>query len=1557
MKHLVLRSPKSHRNNLVGKLLRGFIGLLVLVGSGCQKEVGGGLPAAASRGAIKPGGIVRENQTESNASRSVAAKMNETGHFDRSPVDAEASSHRPPSFSLVEGGDAIRGAADAVTKSVEKSWNIKRGPEVEKCYHPAADIQDDADQARAAEALLMVIEWKYQNSLLDIRPPGEVDELMISASKIPPVMADQTVKAEKRDVLSNIPNVLIRKGIEKTQQALDPKEILKSSFGVYDHVLSVSKDAIANSELSTRVEQTIQEDTKLIVDLFKREMNEATRGNSAAAAELGNQRDAAVKHRAGAWAVRNDINRSVSSIERNMGRLKRFKQVVDIIDAASDSQNPNYAAGLSSSVYAVIKDWSDSNVSQAKELLLVKGLHADRAFSIYEQKHFIRERGKAVRYRGNLFGRMCQQGSDWVAAIDAESKAQESLEAALATAEWLETAKETVTKLKALYDEFDEFNKSHDTVIKGLNLHAHRSSRNMQLFARYFSFSGAILKKLGSYIPSEMVKSIADSAAEILSEMAKLPEAGYNMLHGTQRGGFFAFDSGRYFYAISPFYENFKQWHLAVYGHDELDRHYIVPPAESGWGSKVDQPGSRVVILNPEQFDQFTIAASTLTTLNGTHLTQEKFHELAEAVKRGPGSVVGLDYKVWSSADGLFNNPSTTPTFSVSQLTDPNQRRYLELEVGNLLIRHRNISAAVLPEEAKLFELPSLLSLEDNEANRKAHQLFLDYNLIWNHNELMWQTVYGTPLSLKFFQAVVANKPQLGTGLTTGSELEKRLQKNYERVLARPPSPAAEVLLVTAHRPAWDKLTCEMVYQTSFLRSTDEVCRYFRIKVGEQDWTEHAPDYAEQWEDGARVRLELDGISPYDLQAGEIKIEGVVTVNGEKPSRPTTAASTNLAEVELHFEPMVKFDQFEVFPMPLKANEPVKFLLTAYVDDMFVPEKMPRVWFVLPHPEARGNSIMVNVEPENIGLLDPHTMIAEGTIKKLPTWSTGEIDKATVFMVFPGGYQFKHEIDLKAQQESSGRVQIATRRPKQHFDSTEILVNSENLAELDQDSERHLVYTLYIARSPDGPWLELNDTTFPSGYEITPEIEGERTRGNRLAIDQVLLADNYLTSKLRDDGWPLSPPFFYRVAERRRTGYSNDTLGKATYSNVVGPTNAILLVDGDESKNEIHLNSRRWDTTVQLGLGPENQNVDFQHVHLTVKDGTRTRHFWTPRFEDGLSYGGGRETIRDNFIGVNFPLAGEVTTVNVLAEYGEESAEQTLTFVIDGAAEMLAERQKQLEYAKQERDRRVGRYRQQLQEKTAEIARLYKGIEYQSEWITRLQLRAQPNQNDINSHKDTRLRNERDAVLVEAQIKILNQCDIPREQAVFARTNALLNSDFDAANKAASQIVEAERSRGKIELDRLQRSLPIEMQILDIPGNDFPQKKQEVQEKYRRLIDEAEHHLEIWMVTNTVQVTGKDLCDDAYLAGAATDFQERFQLRMDAYKYRAQINSETSERDKQTIGQLMMEYAQPFVELTAERQKAATIYQQGWRLTQSGKSPSELQNLPAWWPNANGLRP
>ncbi len=1332
--------------------------------------------------------------------------------------------------SIVEGTSifSVEPAADA--KPVEKVWSIKRGQEVDKCFHPAADVQGDADLAEAAQALLMVIQWKHENNLLDIRPPGEAEAIMESASMIAPVRAKQTVDAEQRSILSNIPNVLIRKGVEKTQQALDPKEVFKNSFGVYDHVLSVSKDAIANSQLATRVEQTIHQDTKTIADLFKKEMEQAKRGNTKAAAELGKQRDAAVKHRAGAYAVRNDIDRSVSSIERNMGRLKRLKQVVDIIDAASDSKNPDYASGLASSTYAVIKDWSDSNISQAKELLIVKGLDADKAFNTYEQKHFIRERGKAVQYRGNLFGRMCQQGSDWVAAIDAESEAQKSLEAALTTAEWLKTAAETVTKLKALYEELDKFNQSHDAVIKGLDLHAHRSSRNMKLFARYFSFSGAILKQLGSYIPNEIVKSIADSTAEMLSEMAKLPEAGYGMLHVTERGGFFAFDSGRYFYAISPFHENFKQWHLSVYGHDELDRHYIVPPPESGWGKTVDEPGSRAVILNQEQFDQFTIAASTLTTLNGTHLTQKKFHELAEAVKRGRGSEVGLDYKVWSSGDGLFNNPLTTPTFSVSQLVDPDRRRYLELEVGSLLVRHGKISDSVLPEEAKLFKLPSLLSMEDNDANKKAHQLFLDYNLIWNHNELMWKEVYGTPLSLKFFQAVVAKKPQLGTELTAGSKLETRLKQNYERIKAQPSPPAAEVLLVTAHRPAWDELECEMVYQTSFLNTTDEVCRYFRIKVGDKGWTEYKPDYAEQWKDGARVRLKLDGVSPYDLQAGEIKIEGVVTVNGRKPEQKANAESPNPTEVVLHFEPMVKFDQFEVFPRPLKANEPVKFLLTAYVDDMFVPQKMPRVWFVLPHPDARGNTIMVNVEPEDIGFLDPHTLIAGGTINKLPEWSHGEIDKATVFLVFPGGYQFKHEIDLKAKQESPGKVQIATRRPKQHFESTEILVTSENLAELDDDPEQHLVYTLYVARTPDGPWLKLNDTSLQSGSEITPEIDGIRTRGNRLAIDQLLLVDGYLASQLKENSWPLSPPFFYRVGERWRTGYSDDTLGEETLSNVVGPNGGLLLVNGRESKDNIHLNWRRWETSVDLGMGPANQNVDFQNVHLIVKNGTRTRHLWTPRFEDGVSYGGAREEIRGNGIDVDFPLCGETTTLNISAEYPDYSARQTLTFVIDDAAGPLAERQKQADYAMQERNKRISRYEQRIRDKTAELARLQKGIEYQTEWIQKLQSRAQPNQNDINAHKDTRLRNERDVILVEAQIDTLNKCDIPFAKAVFARNNASLKFDFDAANKAATQIVEVERLRGKIELDRLKRSLPIEMQILDITGNEFPQKRQEVQE-------------------------------------------------------------------------------------------------------------------------------
>ena len=1457
------------------------------------------------------------------------------------------------------------------TNELEDSWRIKRGDEVQKCYFPAADIQSEADQARAAQALLMVIEWKHRNKLLDVRPEGEAEAIMKTVASISPVKADQTVTAQKRDVLSSIENVLIRKGVEKTQSALDPKKILKDSFEIFDLVLSNSKDAIGNSALATRVEKTIQEDTSKIVELFKEEMKEAKLGNADNARNLSRRRDAVVRHRAGAYAVRNDINRSVNSIERNMGRLKRFKQAVNIIDAVGDSKNPNYASGVASSVYSVIKDWKDSKVVEAQKLLEVKGLDAKKAFDFYEQKHFDKRRGQVVRYRGNLFGRMCQRGKDWVAAVEAESKAEETLKAAIETKEWFDTAEKVVGNVKALYEELDSFNKSHNAVVKGLDQLGPHAERNMELFGRYFNLSGTLLKKLSSLVPNEMVKSIADTTADILTQMGGLPRAGYSMMHGVHRGGKLDFGTGRNFYAISPFHENYKErgkWFLAVYGHDRLDRHYIVPPNESGWAKTVDDPESKVVILNQVQFDQFKIAASTLTTLKGSHLTQARFHRLAQAVKRGPGAEIDLDYKVWDSGVGLFKRPRLTPTFTVSELADTsgesqNGRRYLELEVGRFFVRHKNISNAVLPSEAAQFKIPYLLSLEENATNNKAHKLFLDYNLIWNHNEPMWEVVYGSPLSLNFFRELVKEKPNLGTGLTTGSELEKRLQENYDRIQAQPDPPKADILSVTANRTTWNELECEMVYQTSSLNTSDEVCRYFRIKVGNKEWIDHKPDFAEEWEDGARVRLNFslgkkNGITYQDLQSGDITVEGVVAVKGEKQHGRPSDELPNPAKVVIPFGPLVKFDQFEVFPVPLKANAPVEFLLTAYIDDMFVPQQMPRVWFVLPHPKAKGGAFLVDAEPSDVRFLDSHTMVAEATLEKLPNFKKGELKKALAVIVFPGGYQFEHKIELSGEEDPDGRINIVTRRPKRYLDSTEILVTSERLAELDGQNDSRLHYTVYVSRAPNGPWLELSNQSFKSGHEITPETEGGKHRGNRLANNQVLLNDRSLKYKLEKNGWPQQPPFYYRVGEHQRTGsYSTQEVGEEIFSNVAGPKDSAVLLNSNHDQDEIHLKFRHWDTTTGFGLGPKNQNVDFQNAHIAVTDGVRTRHFWTPRFENGINYGASRRETRDNRAQVNLPFHGETTKLQVSGNFPGYSAERSLSFVLDDVAAALADREKELEFQLLERDKIIKRSEARIKDKTAELESIKKSIDYSTQWIRKLQSRAQPNQNDINSHKDTRLRKQRSLLLVEAQIKTSNRCDIPFAQQVFARREALSNFDFEKANETAKAIIEIERVRAKIELDRLTLSLPIEMAILDLPGNEFAQKREDVKKKYDRLIGDAKHGLELFMVNGRRPVSGSAFIEDAYRVGSLEDLKKRYQLRIDAHKYWAGTKPEKKAEHTQSIGALMMNYAGQFVELTADRQKAATIYQRGWELWQTGisgenaKTWDDLESLPSWWPS------
>jgi hypothetical protein len=219
------------------------------------------------------------------------------------------------------------------------------------------------------------------------------------------------------------------------------------------------------------------------------------------------------------------------------------------------------------------------------------------------------------------------------------------------------------------------------------------------------------------------------------------------------------------------------------------------------------------------------------------------------------------------------------------------------------------------------------------------------------------------------------------------------------------------------------------------------------------------------------------------------------------------------------------------------------------------------------------------------------------------------------------------------------------------------------------------------------------------------------------------------------------------------------------------------------------------------------------------------------------------------------------------------------------------------------------------------------------------------------------LRLERDVLLVRSQIEIGTKCDVPLAQQASVRKQAIFGFDFVAANMASKKILQIERERGKLELSWLQKSLPIEMAILSVPDNEFKGNRQEVQQKYDRLIKDARHRLELFMTSHRgFTATGEAICDDAYLAGAANDLKERYQLRMDGLKYAATIKPGNTQRNASLFGQLMMEYAERFAELTGNRTEAAKTYRQGWELKHAGESSvafDSLGELPAWWPSGD----
>lgn len=563
-----------------------------------------------------------------------------------------------------------------------------------------------------------------------------------------------------------------------------------------------------------------------------------------------------------------------------------------------------------------------------------------------------------------------------------------------------------------------------------------------------------------------------------------------------------------------------------------------------------------------------------------------------------------------------------------------------------------------------------------------------------------------------------------------------------------------------------------------------------------------------------------------------------------------------------------------------------------------------------------------------------------------------------------------------------GPVQIKLRRGRPRLHRTEIVVTSENLPKLDnQDKDTQLIYTVESALDRDGPWQKLfGERYYKPGREIVEDDPAKKKeRGYRIAEDTVVIDDNDIETVYREQNWPQNKMCYIRVAEQWRTGYGEDDLSKKTYSNIAGPKAGIITWDvstsllKDRKKKyepdtpEIELSGPRRDMQMNVYFGPANMFLTFPGAHLTLNDGERTRHFWMSRQVGKMSYGGGTSSSpRSSRVSLSATLHGKETALQFAGDCEDASAKGTLKVLVDTSPEDQQKREEWFTQLKEKHTEKIAQLKAKDKEDEYRFADCKKRVANITAKIEKLKKEKPQPTGDIRMWEKQRLILQRDMVEAEYKLKMRKECDLPFEKGAYGRKVGLYHYQYVAANKHTGTMLQAEGKRGKFLKERATKLMAINDKIYGYSDDaEWTRNKRESNKRrYTAQIKRAESHLALFMSgVSAFTNIGEAVCNDAYLGGDAAGLKERYQLRIDGQKYAFENTETTSDQNsiKRKIGELMMEYADLAVQLTGNRQQAASVYKRGWILKQQARTENQeswgdLKYLPSWWPPGSGDR-
>ncbi len=596
--------------------------------------------------------------------------------------------------------------------------------------------------------------------------------------------------------------------------------------------------------------------------------------------------------------------------------------------------------------------------------------------------------------------------------------------------------------------------------------------------------------------------------------------------------------------------------------------------------------------------------------------------------------------------------------------------------------------------------------------------------------------------------------------------------------------------------------------------------------------------------------------------------------------------------------------------------------------------------------------------------------VVKKTSGKLPRLNQVTVPGKGVKAYLFGGASLWKDLDPPL---PSGPLQIKLRRPKPYDNHTEIVVTSENLPKLDKmDKNTMLIYIIEAALDKDGPWYKVHEAYTKPGKEIQEDDRKTKKRRNyRIAENKLVIDDEGVGRVYREEKWPCTKAPYLRISEQWRVGYGEDALSKKTYSNILGPKKGVITWDAGPLKKLKGKRRHDWDEKeanfkfykneeyFTLSMGTENMYITFPGAHITVTDGNRTRHFWTTRTVGKTRYGGGGN-MRDSRVQVKVPLCGNKTSIQIIGDWQDFSAATTLQCYVDVPEKTATERDETKMRISEALEKKVVKLTEKNNYDQRRLEDGKKRVTNLNKKIEKYKKKKPPPRVDIAMNEKQLFIIKRDIALLEANIKMRKEIDIPFEEAAAARKLARLDYDYVGANKFTDEMLKVEEKRGKIKKKWAEETMAANDKIYGYSNNaEWTRKKREAnKKKYESEIKRAKNHLVLWMSgMSGFSDISKTVCNDAYMAGNASDLKKRYQMRIDRYKM---VGNKASERDKASakwkIGELMKEYAGLFVELTGNRTAAAEYFKRGWLLEEKNSSNSnkkswdEFKYFPAWWP-------